>query len=235
MNRDNVSVFVPTRKNSERVANKNTRPFCGIEGGLLRLKLETLLKMTSVGEIVVSTNDESTIEVAESFRETRIRIDHRPEHLCLSETKVSDLIAHVPTVVSSDTIFWIHVTSPFLTAEDYENALSTFFDNLDSGKADSLLSVTKIQQFLWDDEERKMINWDIRGGNWPRTQDLKPVYEVNHAFYINTRANYLKYNNRVSPDLAVHVLDKIKAFDIDWEEDFLIAESIYEKLILPKQ
>lgn len=224
-----VSIFLPTRKNSERVLNKNTRDFCGIAGGLLQIKLQNLLKIKNIDEIILSTNDESSIEVAKSFNNSKIKIIERPEYLCLSETKVSDLIAYVPTIISNEIIYWLHVTSPFLETEDYENALDIFTDNLENKKSDCLVSVSKIQQFLWDDECRKMINFDISSGNWPRTQDLKPLFEINHAFYINTRSNYIKYNNRISPDLSIHELGKIKSFDIDWEDDFLIAEAMYEK------
>ncbi len=225
-----VSVFLPTRKNSERVINKNTRDFCGIKGGLLKLKLEELLKMDNIDEIILSTNDEASIEVASQFNNPVLKVIERPNHLCLSETLVSDLISYVPTIVSNEIIYWVHATAPFVTYNDYNSALETFFINLKSNQSDSLASVSKIQQFIWDDEEKKMINFDISGGSWPRTQDLKPLYEINHAFYINTRANYIKYNNRVSPSMSIFPLDKIKQFDIDWEEDFYLAELIYTQL-----
>lgn len=225
-----VSIFLPTRKGSERAKNKNTRDFCSIKGGLLHLKLTTLLKLRNFSELVLSTNDEKSVDVASLFNDSRIRIDHRPESLCLSETKVEDLIRYVPSCIKSEHILWTHVTAPFLDDQDYSNALDKYFFNFDNQQFDSLLSVTKLQQFIWDNELRKMINFDISNGNWPRTQDLKPLYEVNHAFYINSRENYLKYNNRISPNLDIFEIDKIKSFDIDWEEDFMIAESIYGRI-----
>jgi CMP-N-acetylneuraminic acid synthetase len=227
---NSISVFLPTRKGSERVANKNTRDFCGINGGLLYLKLQNILKLKNVKEIILSTNDPASIEVGSRFKDSRLRIVERPEHLCLSETKVSDLIAYVPTCVSSDHILWLHVTTPFVGVEDYNQAIEQYFRNLNNNSFDSLLSVNKLQQFLWDNESRRMINFDIEGGNWPRTQDLKPLYEVNHAFYINSKSNYVKYNNRVSPNLDIFVLGAIKSLDVDLEDDFLIAEAIYDRL-----
>ena len=32
---EKIAFFLPTRKGSERVKSKNTRPFAGIEGGLV--------------------------------------------------------------------------------------------------------------------------------------------------------------------------------------------------------
>jgi hypothetical protein len=40
---DTISFFLPARKGSQRVKNKNTRPFAGIQGVLLENKLNRLL------------------------------------------------------------------------------------------------------------------------------------------------------------------------------------------------
>ena len=228
--KDKVSIFIPVRSGSERVINKNVRDFAGVSGGLLHLKIKTVLEIEGVDEIVLSTNDIEAIKIAQNFNDDRLRIDNRPHELCQSSTLVSDLIRYVPTILNNEHIFWIHVTSPFTTAATYNSALKLYFDNLKNTNLDSLLSVTKIQQFIWDDEIREMINYDISKGNWPRTQDLKPLYEINHAFYINSKDNYIKQNNRVSSNMAIYILDKLNSFDIDWEDDFQIAETIYKSL-----
>jgi len=35
-----IAFFLPTRKGSERVKNKNTRPFGGMDGGLIENKIQ---------------------------------------------------------------------------------------------------------------------------------------------------------------------------------------------------
>lgn len=225
-----ISFFLPTRKGSERVKNKNTRPFAGIEGGILKLKLQQLLNIERVEDIVVSTNDEQTIEVAESFDNPRIRIIERPEHLCLSSTVIEDFIDYIPSVVESEHIFWVHATAPFADESILNKALDTYIEAISSGEYDSLLSVNKIQQFLWSATENKCINHDRSKVKWPRTQDLEPLYEINHAFYINSRDNYLKYHDRIGEKPYLFELDKLHSYDIDWEDDFAIAEMIYSKI-----
>lgn len=225
-----ISFFLPTRKGSERVKNKNTRPFAGIEGGILKLKLQQLLNIERVEDIVVSTNDEQTIEVAKSFGNPRIRVIERPEHLCLSSTVIEDFIDYIPSVVESEHIFWVHATAPFADESVLNKALDTYIEALSSGDYDSLLSVNKIQQFLWSATENKCINHDRSKVKWPRTQDLEPLYEINHAFYINSRDNYLKYHDRIGEKPFLFELDKLHAYDIDWEDDFAIAEMIYNKI-----
>lgn len=39
---EKIAFFLPTRKGSERVKSKNTRPFAGIEGGLVENKIKQL-------------------------------------------------------------------------------------------------------------------------------------------------------------------------------------------------
>ena len=41
---EKIAFFLPTRKGSERVKSKNTRPFAGIEGGLVENKIKQLLE-----------------------------------------------------------------------------------------------------------------------------------------------------------------------------------------------
>lgn len=227
--RDKISILIPTRSGSERISNKNTRTFAGVEGGILRIKLEQLIAIKGVREIILSTNDEASIHVAEKLNNEKVKILRRPDYLCKSKTKISDLIKYVGEIIENEYIYWIHATSPFVETNDYERAMEIFLKNIKMDKNYSLASVNKIQQFLWDNESKEMINYNIKGGDWPRTQDLKPIYEINHAFYINSKKNYVKYNNRISPNMDVFELDKIKQIDIDWKEDFKLAEIIYEQ------
>ncbi len=109
-----ISVFLPCRAGSERVPKKNTRTFAGIEGGLLKIKLTQLISCRSIDSIVLSTNDEEVICIAESMRNSKISIDRRPEYLATSSTSTDDLVKYVPSVISDGAVLWTHVTSPFV-------------------------------------------------------------------------------------------------------------------------
>lgn len=228
---EKYSFFLPTRKGSERVINKNTRTFAGIEGGILRVKLDQLLAVDRISSIIVSTNDEATINIAESFNDPRIKIVERPEYLCLSSTVIQDFINYIPTIVDAEHIFWVHTTAPFADSKVLNDALDVYERKVIFGKEfDSLLSVTKIQQFLWSEKENKCINHDRTKILWPRTQDLDPLFEINHAFYINSKENYLKFQDRIGKKPFLYELDKIHSLDIDWGDDFALAEIVYKYL-----
>lgn len=230
MNKD-VAFFLPTRKGSQRVLNKNTRQFSDLEGGLLELKLRQLLQVDGVGAIILSTDDPRSMEIARGFEagKKEIRIVERPEELAAGNTLVEDFINYIPTIMPAEHIFWVHATAPFVTARDYEETLRVYFDTLKRKEYDSVLSVTKFQQFLWSVEQNDIINCDRSVNKWPNTQDLTPLYEVNHAFYLSSKANYRKFSDRIGEKPMMYILDKIKSFDIDHEEDFLLAEIIYDR------
>ena len=187
MNKE-VSIFLPTRAGSERVANKNTRNFAGVEGGLLAIKLEQLLSLSKVKEVVLSTNDEASIEVAQNFLSNpKLKLIQRPDHLAQSLTNLTDLVEYVPTICSSEHILWTHVTSPLVNAVDYETAINLYFEKM-SENYDSLMSVKDIQNYVWSKKENDRIG--------------KKPYLLIHSF--------------------------LQSIDVDWEEDFKIAEQLYK-------
>lgn len=93
-----VNVFLPCRSGSERVVKKNTRPFAGVEDGLIAIKLGQPANVRNVSRIVVSTDDEEVKAVARRFNDKSI-IDTRPDYLASSATVTEDIINYVPTIV----------------------------------------------------------------------------------------------------------------------------------------
>ncbi|MBF0576529.1 cytidylyltransferase domain-containing protein [Dysgonomonas sp. GY617] len=229
MKAENITFFLPTRKGSQRVENKNTRMFAGIEGGLLEVKLRQLLKTRNIDEIILSTNDEECISIAQKYtnRDTRFKIIERPNHLCLDVTNLQDLIEYVPTITEADHILWGHVTTPIAGADEYDKAIDLYLSKLQED-VDSLISVVELKNFLLD-QEGKLIN-NSTDLPWPRTQDLDALFEINHVMFIAKREVYEHDKNRIGKKPIIYTMDKIKSFDIDWQDDFLIAEMIYKNL-----
>lgn len=216
-------VFLPCRKGSQRVPNKNTRPFAGIEGGLLRIKLETLLNAKLVDQIILSSNDEEVLRIGATFRNEKLQVLPRPEHLCTSQTSTDELIAYVAELIKEGTILWTHVTSPFLAAETYDTMLQTYHANRQS--YDSLMSVNIIRDFLWNEHVPINYNRDIE--KWPRTQTLQPLYEPNSGAFIADAAIYHSMKDRIGNKVYMFETSKLESLDIDWPEDFEFAQQLY--------
>jgi N-acylneuraminate cytidylyltransferase len=221
-----ISVFLPTRKGSERVRSKNTRSFAGIEGGLLKIKLQQLLNCNEVDEVVLSTNDSASIEVASHFYSSKLKVVERPDNLALSSTSLVDLVNYVPGICTYPDILWTHVTSPFLVAEDYSSVIKNYYLQIENGY-DSLMTVKPIRNFIWDKDSCDLINRN-NSEKWPRTQDLKVFFEIDSAVFLTSKEQYLKNNDRIGVNPFLFELNTIKSFDVDWEEDFRIAEILYK-------
>ena len=226
---EKIAFFLPTRKGSERVKSKNTRPFAGIEGGLVENKIKQLLATKHIDEILFSSNDEMCIAIAEKYAsDSRLRIIPRPNELCLSTTNLQDLICYVPTITNADHILWGHVTTPLVEAKVYDTAIEQYLSKIIKGY-DSLVSVKELKNFLLN-QEGKLVN-NTTNIPWPRTQDLEPLYEINHAIFLAKRSVYTEQKNRIGQKTLLYIMDEIHSKDIDWEEDFKIAEIMYKTLL----
>lgn len=223
-----ITFFLPTRKGSERVKNKNTRPFAGIEGGLVENKIQQLLNTKLINEIILSTNDEISIEIATKYKsDKRLRIIPRPETLCLSSTNLQDLICYVPTITDANHILWGHVTTPLIGAKEYDKGIEIYLSKLSEGY-DSLVGVTELKNFLLN-KEGKVIN-NTTDIPWPRTQDIESLYEINHTMFLAKREVYVEQKNRIGIKPLLHIMDELHSKDIDWEDDFTIAEMMFLNL-----
>lgn len=213
-----VTAVVPTRKGSQRVKSKNTRPFA--DTTLLELKLDTLKHVKGIDNIIVNTDCERSIEIANSFG---IEVHRRKNEFASSNITNNAHWKHIAEVTDTDILLLAQTTSPMIKVKTYEQALDKYL-NLES-PFDSLNSVGIEKNFMWLDN--KPINYDIN--NTPRSQDLPDIVSLNFAITIiekelmESRENVIGYNPKFIE------LDKIEAVDIDDQIDFEFAEFLYKK------
>lgn len=220
-----INVFLPCRKGSQRVPGKNIKPFAGYKNGLIEIKLKQLLASSKINKIYLSTNDEEILNYADSLNDPKIILHKRVEHLSSSETSTDELVAHALELIQDGEILWTHVTSPFLNAKSYDEIITKYFEVLDQGY-DSLMTTNLIHGFLWNKNEP--INYDRLKEKWPRTQTLDPIHEINSAVFLSNAKVYRDENDRIGRKPFLYPLDKISGFDIDWEDDFKIAEAVLQ-------
>ena len=224
-----INVFLPCRKGSERVPGKNTRKFSDFENGLIEIKLAQLEAARLIDKIYLSTDDERILDYVSGRSSEKIITHHRSVDLATSTTSTDSLIKHACQLITKGQILWTHVTSPFFNASAYDQMIKRYFAMLDEG-FDSLMTVTELRGFIWNEEGP--LTYDRAIEKWPRTQTLSPLLEVNSAAFISSRENYLNHEDRIGLNPYPFRISKIEAFDIDWPEDFLIAEAIASSSIV---
>lgn len=221
-----IDIFLPCRSSSVRIKNKNIKKFSNIKFGLFELKLSQLMLVKGIQNIIVSTNDKKILDYLKKKIIKKLIIDKRPDYLCSSKVSTDELVKYVPNIIKSDHVLWTHVTSPFFQAKDYENAIKVYKKNIK--RNDSLMGVTKIQDFIYD--TKKPINFNKRKEKWPPTQSLRKLFVVNNSIFLTSKRNYINLNDRIGKNPFLLEIKKIKSFDVDWPEDFKIAENIYESI-----
>ena len=221
-----IDIFLPCRSSSIRIKNKNIKKFSNIKFGLFELKLSQLMLVKGIQNIIVSTNDKKILDYLKKKIIKKLIIDKRPDYLCSSKVSTDELVKYVPNIIKSDHVLWTHVTSPFFQTKDYENAIKVYKKNIK--RNDSLMGVTKIQDFIYD--TKKPINFNKRKEKWPPTQSLRKLFVVNNSIFLTSKRNYINLNDRIGKNPFLLEIKKIKSFDVDWPEDFKIAENIYESI-----
>ncbi|MDA8580098.1 hypothetical protein N9K72_03895 [Pontimonas sp.] len=223
MVRRRVSVLLPCRAGSSRVAGKNTRPFGPRGESLLEIKLKQVIELSFVHEVILSTNDPVCVDIGQRVAGDLLTVDHRPEHLCLDTTSLSDLTRHFGAIASGEYFLWTHVTSPFFGQTAYKRGYEAFLRAINKGH-DSLLAVEPMQDFLIFRD--KPMNFGQPENYWPRTQDLESFHRVTSGLFIGGTADLLAHGARAGNRPLFFEVTGPEALDIDWPQQFQMAQMI---------
>lgn len=215
-----ITAVIPIRKGSQRVLDKNLRPFFNTT--LLELKINNLLKVHQIDEIVVNTDSEEAIAIAKTMG---VSYHRRLDYYASSQCSGSEFFEHLGQVTDTDIFIYCPVTSPFVTATTIINCIEKF-KKLKTN--DSLATVSNVKEFLWLNE--KAVNYDPH--NAPNSQNLPEIVALNFAVSIITKENLINYKNIIGQKPSFIVIDEIEGIDIDTPLDFNIAEQIYIRTVI---
>lgn len=211
-----VVALVPIKAHSERVPDKNVRPFVGRP--LFHHILGTLQDAFVVDEIVVDTDsDEIARQASASFAKARAII--RPEDLCGDLVSMNRVIAYDLSQSQGDIYLQTHATNPLLQTGTVTEAARAFAK---SEEHDSLFTVSRLQTRLYF-ADGSPINHDP--AELIRTQDLPPVFEENSCLYVFTKESFeAAGGQRIGCKPMMFETDRIESIDIDDEFTFGLAE-----------
>jgi len=217
MARPFIAAIVPMRHTSHRAVGKNYRPFLGKP--LFWWVMQTLFDSQRVDQIVVDTDSPTIREGLQG--DDRVTLLERPDHLRASTVPMNDVLLNTVAQLDADLFVQTHSTNPFLRPETLDAAVDRFL--LSQNTHDSAFSVARLQTRLWDKEGRPLNH---NPHVLKRTQDLDPVFEESSTFYILSESTLKERHNRIGRRPLMIEVSPIEAYDIDDEDDFLIAEAI---------
>lgn len=220
-----ITAVIPIRTGSQRVKDKNLRPFA--DTNLMELKIKTLLQVPELTSIVVNTNSDLAIDIVnEKYK--GVKAHRREEYFASSQCSGSEFFRHLGEVTDTDIFVYCPCTSPFVKSETISQCINQY---LSSSEYDCLATVSSIKEFLW--LNGKPMNYDPLHA--PNSQDLPDVVALNFGVTVVKKEDLIKNCNIIGKKPQFVVTDDIEAIDIDTPLDFYIAEQLYRKLVLEKK
>jgi CMP-N-acetylneuraminic acid synthetase len=209
-----VVAMIPVKLNSQRFPGKNFKHF---DDGtpLIHLVQKAVLGSANTDEayIYCSAND------VKPYILEGICLMKRDKSLDLDTVNSNDLLREFIQKVDADIYYTTHVTAPFTRSASLDKCISAVM----GGDYDSAFMAEKIQRFVWQNESP--LNFDP--DNIVRTQDLEPLYvETSNAFVFH-KSVFAKYHRRVGRKPYIHECTTEEGIDIDYPDDFMIANAIY--------
>lgn len=125
--------------------------------------------------------------------------------------------------IEADVYLVCHCTSPFVKAE----RISECIGKVCKEGYDSAFTAEKIQRLMWYNGEP--LNFDA--ANVPRTQELPAYFNEVSAAYVFKKETFLSLHRRIGLKPYICEVSGIECIDIDYPEDFEIANAIYMHLI----
>lgn len=213
--------IVPMKLKNRRLPQKNIK--CFTNGNpLCYYILSTLLKVESIDEVYVYCSNPNI----QKYIPESVKYLQRSVFLDQDTTKMNEVLQCFASDVPADIYVMTHTTAPFISKESIEEGIQSVLD----GEYDSAFAAKKLQDFLWKDGAP--FNYELN--NIPRTQDLPALYEETSGFYIYRREVMTKLNRRIGEKPFIVEVGEIESIDIDENEDFVIADAIYNHVFLKR-
>lgn len=224
MKPEQVVAYYPVKKDSERVPGKNLRAFNGRP--LFTVMLQTLAACESIHSIVVDTDSPEVADYARSQVKKTTVVD-RARHLGGHDVNMNQLLHHFLLTAPGEHFLQTHATNPLLQAATIDAAVRKYFEVLHMH--DSLFSVNRFQNRFYH-HNGEPLNHSLE--KMERTQDMQPIYEENSCLFVFSRSSFvMNGNSRIGKRPQLFETSKTESMDIDWEEDFLLAELIERSAI----
>jgi len=226
---ENVLCVIPARGGSKGIPKKNLQKV-----GNKPLFVHSVLHALDAGipesNILVSSDDDFILEVANDWGATPHK---RPDDISqdLSSTESCLIEAYQTRGKGCDTIITLQPTSPIRAKGRVRHALQSYFSWQDY---DSLLSVTKMYDFLWhevkvDDDYEWHSTYDPH--NRPMRQELGRAglrYFDNGNIYISDVEMLVKTDCRIGDTVCVYPITEVEGMQIDDNTDMDIFNQVFD-------
>ncbi|MGI5874425.1 MAG: cytidylyltransferase domain-containing protein [Bacillota bacterium] len=223
--------FIPVRGGSKSIPLKNIKPISGKP--LVYWTVKATCGCKYIDKVYVATDSDKIKETLESFKTgieaelfAKAEVIGRSAESAYDTASTEFAMLEFADKFEFDNIVLVQATSPLLQSSDLDRGFEAF----EMEGTDSVLSVVRQKRFHWDNNEHGYAfptNYDVF--HRPRRQDFDGYLVENGAFYISSKEDLLKSQNRVSGNIKAVEMNEDTFFEIDEPNDWIIIEALMKK------
>lgn len=219
--------FIPVRGGSKSIPLKNIKILN--KKPLVYWSIAAACECASIDEVYVSTDSVEIRNVVEKFcryekkKFKKVTVIDRSAETSTDTASTESAMLEFAAKYDFDNIVLIQATSPMITGSDLDDGFAIFAEK----DTDSVLSAVPQKRFFWNIDENGMANpsnYDVF--NRPRRQEFEEYYVENGAFYITSKDNLIKSQNRVSGNIKISLMSDDSLVEIDEPSDWIIVETL---------
>lgn len=223
--------FIPVRGGSKSIPLKNIKIINGKP--LVYWTLKAACGSEFIDKVYVSTDSDIIREAVEGFKDKyvmdsfeKVQVIGRSAESASDVASTESAMLEFAEKYEFDNIVLVQATSPLLESSDLDRGFKVF-----SGQdTDSVLSVVRQKRFHWSIDKNGYsypTNYDVY--NRPRRQEFDGYLVENGAFYITSRNDLLRSQNRVSGNIKTVEMNEDSFYEIDEPSDWIVIESLMRK------
>jgi CMP-N-acetylneuraminic acid synthetase/quercetin dioxygenase-like cupin family protein len=213
--------MIPARLGSKRIKKKNLRLMNGLP--LIQYIINAAKESSLLDEIYLNSESTQFKSIAEK---SDIKFYHRPEELSSDDATNDDFALDFIENVECDVLVQLLSTSPFITTTEIDGFIKAMLD----GDFETMISMSNVQiECIYKD---RSINFE-QTKKTPPSQLLEPIkaYACSLMGWETRRykENIQKYKAAYhggDGSIGFYELKGYSTIDIDYEDDFLLAESV---------
>ncbi len=230
MNNSETLVIIPARGGSKRLPRKNVKRLAGKP--LICWTIEAALKANLDAKIVVTSDDDEILGIADAYKSKGVYERKRPENLATDTASTIDVI--IDTIESEkelgnnhQTVILLQPTSPLRNEDDIRNAFCLYNDTEKNSGRDTVVSVCEVDHpTAWVGSVREDMSFQGTKLLNKRSQDYEKEYRLNGAIYVASVVQLLEIQSLFTEKLIGSIMPRVRSIDIDEEVDFKICEGL---------
>lgn len=221
INGKKIIAMIPARIGSKRVPKKNLRLIDGKP--LISYIIESVKKVSIFDEIYLNADDLVFEQIA---KEHEIQFYHRDKRFSTDNSTNDEFALDFMENISGDILIQILPTSPLISSLEIE----LFTEHMLNNAIETLISVEHKQ--IASVYKNVPLNFDKYKKN-PPSQEMEPIKSYATVLmgwdYSTFKLNMSKYSSAYhggDSKTDYYQVSGLSTVDIDYEEDFLLAEAI---------